>query len=425
MKEVLSSRTPAVAGHVRWSYVVSTLFALQAVGMIDKINVGIVMAFKPFLNAMGLVGKPAMAGLIMTLFLVAYGVGMPIWGYLCDRIGPRLAAIYAVVIWILMLLLGGLATNVEVLYISRIGLGLAEAVIWPVSHKLTARWFPVAERSRASGVWIAGINFGIVLAGLIVPTVILSSGWRSAFFVLAAVGLIPLVMMMRMVSDTPRQSKQVGESEVAYIEGGMLERTERVPDHERNAQAVVFKNYRFWLLTIANVATGMGIFGINTWLPTYLTKVRHMTLTGEGLFTAVAWFLCIGVLILVGLWSDKILRRAPFGVVSFLIYAVCLMGATAAKSPVVALLLIGLAIFALQTTTVAVMSLLHSIGGAGTMGAGSGGMVGISNFIGAFAPLIMGMILGATGNWTASFGFLAGMAVLSAVLMGIMVPQRY
>ncbi|MCL6626532.1 MAG: MFS transporter, partial [Alicyclobacillus shizuokensis] len=307
---------------------------------------------------------------------------------------------------------------------SRIGLGFAEAAIWPVCNNLTGRWFPVKERSRASSMWVSGINLGVAIAGLIVPWLLTSLGWRSVFFVLAAAGIIPIILLLTLVRDHPSHSR-ASKLEVEHIRSGVLEETEEVPQSQKFAHSNVFKNYRFWFLALANTATGMGIFGINTWLPSYLTGMRHMSLAGMGNFTAVAWVLGIGILLWIGRWSDKLVRRAPFGIVLFIIYAILIFFATQAKSTALVLVMIGLAIWVLQGTTVVIHSLIHSFSKEAQMGGAGGMMSGVSNFVGAFAPYIMGVLLGANNNYAASFGFLAGVALLSAVAMIVLTPQKY
>ena len=415
----------SASSNLRWQYVVPTLFIMQAIYMIAKINVGIVMAFPPFQKVMGLVGKPAMASLLMTLFLVAYGAAMPFWGMVSDRWGPRVTAIAGTLVGMAAMVLSAAAPNLTVLYVARIALGLGLAVVWPVANHMSARWFPVVERSQVSGLWIGGINFGIVVAGLTIPELLASAGWRAVFALSAAFGLILLALFLFVTRDEPRQVSKISDAEIALIEGGNLKHTDVVPEHDVSGGRSALANYRFWLLTVSNIATGMGIFGLNTWLPTYLTKVRHLTLAGSGVYTSIAWFVGIFVCAFWGRWSDKVVRRAPFGLIGYLVYALALLGATMTTNVTVAMVLIGITILAVQSTTVIVFSLLHSLGSEHRMGSGAGWLSGLSNFVGAFAPLIMGAILQASGNWGASFGFLTGMALLSAVLMGIMIPQRY
>ncbi|WP_169794261.1 MFS transporter [Alicyclobacillus shizuokensis] len=392
--------------------------------MVDKINVGIVMAYKPFQVAMHMVGRHELAGLLMTLFLVAYGVGMPFWGFLSDRFGPRRIAICACTVWVVMLLLGGICSSLGVLYLSRIGLGFAEAAIWPVCNNLTARWFPVKERSRASAMWISGINLGVALAGLIVPVLLTSLGWHSVFFVLAVAGIVPIVLLTILVRDDPKKSR-ASELEIEHIESGVLEDTDEVPNAREFARGNVFRNYRFWFLALANTATGMGIFGINTWLPSYLTDARHMSMSGMGNFTAAAWILGIGILLWLSRWSDRLIRRAPFGIILFLVYALLIFFSTQVHSIALVLIMIGLAIWVLQGTTVVIHSLIHSFSKETQMGGAGGMMSGVSNFIGAFAPYIMGWLLELNNNYSASFGFLAGVALLSAAAMAVLTPQKY
>jgi MFS family permease len=154
----LQTSSPLAAGKtsVRWKSVTSTLLLIWILGMIDKIGVAVVATNKTFLNDMNLIGQNAKIGSLVSALLLSYGIGFFLWGYLTDRIGPRLCAIIGLTGWGLSTALAALAPSFEVLLVSRILLGLTEAFLWPVSNSLTARWFPMKERGRAKSVWING-----------------------------------------------------------------------------------------------------------------------------------------------------------------------------------------------------------------------------------------------------------------------------
>ncbi len=406
----------------RWHYIIPTLFVTQAVGMVDKVNVGIVMAFKPFLQDMHLVNQPALAGMLMTWFLLAYGIGMPVWGAISDRIGPRRVGMAGLLIWVLMLALGGISSNLTVLYISRIGLGFGEAFMWPVCNNLTARWFPLSERSRANSFWINGINFGVALAGILVTGIMASLGWRPLFFILAAIAFLPLALFFAFTRDDPRQVNQVDAAELQLIEAGSL--VNGIGDDTPESTKTLFSNYRFWLLALADIATVTGVFGINTWIPSYLTQTRHISMASLGLFISLTWLLCIGVLYLFGKWSDKLMRKAPFAAVSFVVAGVTIWGAAFVSTPLEAMILVGLSIWAVQTALHACHSLLHSLVKTSQMGLANGVMTGVANIIGAFAPVIMGVLIGQSHNYLTSFIFLGIISLAAAVLVGILIPQE-
>ncbi|MFB5189818.1 MFS transporter [Alicyclobacillus fastidiosus] len=421
----LSPNGAVVDSRVRWRYVMPTLVLLQTLGMVDKVNVGMVMTYKPFLTYMNLTNQKALAGMLMTLFVVAYGIGMPFWGMVIDKWGARKSAILSTIAWIVMLVIGGLSTSLTWLFISRIGLGLAEATIWPLGNNLIAHWFPVKERSKASAYWVSGLSIGIALSGLLVPPMLSNFGWRSVFFILATIDLIPLCMFVFLTKDGPRYVRNISSFEISLIEQGVLEKTSEIPNYDKATTRAFYRDYRFWILTFCNVTASVLNFGINTWMPSYLTNVRHLSLSGMGYFTAISWILCPLFMVLAGRWSDHLLRRSAFITIGYIAFAVFFYFATLAESSIAVLILETIAIWGYEIAVTMTFSMLHSIVVKSHMGRSSGVLTGVSNVAAAFIPMVMGAVIGHYNSFTGAFLILSGFAVAAAALTAVLIPQRY
>ncbi len=70
---------------------VAILLLTLLVAYLDRVNVSVLLADKAFLTDMGIEGKPAEMGLLMTWFLIAYGVANVALSPLGDIFGPRKA----------------------------------------------------------------------------------------------------------------------------------------------------------------------------------------------------------------------------------------------------------------------------------------------------------------------------------------------
>lgn len=408
------------SSHFRWQYIMPILFITQMVGMFDKVNVGIAMAFKPFLKAMHLVNQPVLLSLLASLYLIAYGISQPIWGALADRIGARIVALIGMIIWFCMLILAGFATNATMMFISRIGLGFGGGVLWPIGNSLLARWYPLNERSRAQAVWVNGINIGVGLCFLFTMLVLLTLGWRAMFFSLAIIGLIPLVLFLIVVRDDPRKVKRVNEAEAAYIEAGQLAKSMG----KQGASSSIFSSWVFWFTSISFIAACMQIWGYATWVPSFLTKARGMPISHMGLSLGVIWLLVTLILFPVGAWSDRLMVRAPFAAVAFFLFGAALYAAGLIHNLAVDLVLLWVAAASQMVGTMAVFALMHSIAKAHQMGKAAGIMTGLGNVVAALGPLVMGALIGKFGDFTSSFLFIAIISLAGAILLAILIPQE-
>ncbi|EST52153.1 hypothetical protein T458_24035 [Brevibacillus panacihumi W25] len=77
---------PEKMTRARWIYVGLPLLILFTVSMIDKSNINILLANKPFLQDLGITDG-VIKGSLSSIFLVTYAIGQLGWGFVVDRIG--------------------------------------------------------------------------------------------------------------------------------------------------------------------------------------------------------------------------------------------------------------------------------------------------------------------------------------------------
>jgi MFS family permease len=395
---------------MRWWLFAPALVIIWIVGMIDKTGIGIIAADKGFLADMHLNGEPAEIGLLTTITLVFYGASMPVWGWLIDRFGPRRCVLAGLVFWGISTLIAGFAGTYMVLVIARALLGVSQGFLWPVSNVLTARWFPLAERGRAKSVWLGGINLGFAISGFVISGAIGFGNWQGAFFLLTGLAIvICLPAAWFLLHDDPAREPRVSGAERALIAADSVE----TPDGENEKNEL--RTWPYWVLVAAWVVNNMGVFGLASWFPTYL-KAENVSGTTASDLIALAFALCIVVAPLVGLFMDRLHRKAIWSVAGFTLAAVILLVAKAVPSPGFQLAAVIIAIVGIEGfTTLAGQGILHSMAPARRMGRANGVMSGVGNFVGAFGSLIMGALIG-VGGFTAAFTFLIVIFFIAAGL---------
>ena len=407
-----------VATNIRWTHVAPTLLIIWIVSMFDKSNMAIVMNDRNFLNELGLAGQQGKLGWLSSGLFLAYGICAPFWGWVVDRAGARRTCALSLVVWALTCFWSGVAADYDQLLWSRIVLGAGEAVLYPFTLAVVANWFALKERGRATSFWWIGTMIGPMLVGLVITGLILAVGWRWQFHAMGILALIlPLPMVWFLITDRPQEHRSTNVAEIELIAEGALENNEDAPGKALKSVDNVWKNYRFWLATIAISSNAIFFWGWSIWLPTYLRTERHFSFSTSGYLTFVIFGFAVATILIVGYLSDRIFRRAPFAGVGWVFAAIFLMGAALASSPAVSVVLMICALCAQQVGISCAEMLMHSIVSASGMGKTQGVRAFITQIVGAISPAMIGYILQATGGFRGAFAVLALAVVISASCM--------
>ena len=140
---------------------------------------------------------------VLTSYLVANAVVLPISGWIANRIGRKRFYMSCVTLFTLASLLCGLSPTLGVLVFFRVLQGAAGGGLQPSEQSILADTFPPQKRSMAFAVY----GMAVVLAPVLGPTVggwiVDNFSWRWIFFINIPVGLLSLYLTNRVVEDPP------------------------------------------------------------------------------------------------------------------------------------------------------------------------------------------------------------------------------
>ena len=128
-----------------------------------------------------------MSGFAFAIFYTSFGFPM---AWLAERRSRPAIIAGSLATWALFTALGGLASNFTQLLLARTGVGIGEAGCIPPAHALISDYFPPERRATALAIYHLGVPIGGLL-GLTLGGVIADAyGWRAAFAIVGAPGLI-------------------------------------------------------------------------------------------------------------------------------------------------------------------------------------------------------------------------------------------
>lgn len=406
------------------------LFIGITVAYLDRVNISVIAANGKFLADMGIAGQPVKIGLMMTVFLGAYGIANVVLSPLGDYLGPRKAMVLAYVIMSISLIIGGIAGTFTMLLAARILLGVGEGLYYPMQNTFVKNWFPPKERGRASATWAIGMSLSQAVAMPVFVYLVAAYSWKSTFHFAFVVGLIPLALLWFYTADKPRMHKKINKLELEYIEEEIAKE-----ERDRNKTTLIKESFwekaktfaldsRFWLLVLILGTNSMMSWGLTTWLPTYLNQERGFSWNEMGWLASLPFILGIFMKMISGFVIDFTGRNAPAIMFSSLLTAGGVFFGVIAHNNYLAAVLIALGISGTSFQIPPILKLLQSLVPSKSISTATGTLNGVAVGFGAIAPVLIGYSISWSGHFNTALYVLIGITLFGALLGGILTAKK-
>ena len=182
----------------------SLLFIAMAVATFTPASLGILATF--IIDDLSI--SRAELGIVLGLVNVAAAVLSPIAGRVTDRIGGKKALVALFVTAGATFLIFGTAVAYSMLFVGAVAGAISQAMANPATNKLIAEDVPAGKRGVITGVKQSGVQAGIFLGGLTVPTLAISLGWRGAYLIVAMVPLVFTAVVAWVIPATPKATTE-------------------------------------------------------------------------------------------------------------------------------------------------------------------------------------------------------------------------
>ena len=133
---------------------------------------------------------------VLTSYIIASAVAMPITGWLSDRFGSRRLFIWSVAGFVVASMLCGTAQNLEEMVIFRALQGVAGAFIAPLSQAALLDTTRPSKQASIIALWGMGVMIGPILGPVLGGWITENWSWRWVFYVNVPVGALCLAILM-------------------------------------------------------------------------------------------------------------------------------------------------------------------------------------------------------------------------------------
>ncbi|MFM7029325.1 MAG: MFS transporter [Chakrabartia sp.] len=237
----------------------------------------------------------AQLGVLSGIVAVMVGVLTFPLSLAADRWGRAKSLAVMAILWSLATLYCVMAASYGEMLVGRALVGLGEAAYGSVGIALVISVFPKKLRATLSAAFMAGGLFGQVLGVALGAQIAASHGWRHAFVVIGAAGLVLGLIYPLVVRD-----RKVGQ--LAGSAGPASPKAVVPPLKSLFASRSV---------RLAYLGSGLQLFAagaLPAWLPTYFNRYYRLPLDQSGHWAALLLLLCGLGMILCGMLSDRMAR---------------------------------------------------------------------------------------------------------------------
>lgn len=339
---------------IRW-LMIGLIFVVDVLMFIDRVNISI--AAKYIIPEYGL--TEVQMGSVFSAFVLGYALLQIPGGWLGDHFGPRRVLAFAIAWWSAFTAVTAIAGELFLVplfgivgsfIVVRVLIGAGEAAAIPNRNRLIANWIPPHERALAIGIGGSGSMTGAALTPPLIVGIMLTLGWRAAFYLAGAIGIGLAVVWYWLARDRPEQHPWLNQRERQYITHASEESTRPAPGTTGPSPwPVLLRNRSLWCVTGAYFTIGYIAYLYFSWFYLYLVNVRGFSITHGGLLGSLPFLTAAIVAPLAGWVSDLLSQRCgkrtgrcSLGFAGLLLGACWICAGAAATNPLWAVMFLSL-----------------------------------------------------------------------------------
>lgn len=286
-------------------------------------------------------------GILTSLMLITYGISKGVMSNLSDKASPKRFMAVGLILCALVNVGLGFSFEYWMFFVFVILNGLFQGMGVGPSFITITNWFPRKVRGQVGAFWNISHNIG---GGIVAPIVgggftalallkgsdikhVQAGFWQVACYIIPAmIAIIMAFIVLKLGKESPVGEGLPPLKEIVKDDTELVE-TKLDPAIANMSSWQIFVKYvlpnkNAWFVSFVDVFVYMVRFGVISWLPIYLSKVKHFSKGEMGFaFLCFEWA-AIPSTLLAGWLSDKLFkgRRMPLAILAMSLIFFCIIG---------------------------------------------------------------------------------------------------
>lgn len=245
---------------------------------------------------------------VLTSYIIAQAVTIPITGWLTDRVGLRRVFLFSIIGFVTASMFCGIALNVEQMVLFRLLQGMAGAFLGPLSQTVILDLSTDRNRNQLMSIYGIGIMIGPIMGPIVGGSLTESFDWRWIFFINIPLGLISFAGLFMLLPKTARVRRPFdlfGFSLLALALGALQLML------DRGQQADWFNSWEIWIEAGVSVSA-FWMLGVHLRTSSHPLYSREM-FRDRNLVLGMFFFMIMGITFMGAMALLPILMQRIYG----------------------------------------------------------------------------------------------------------------
>ncbi|MBT2187761.1 DHA2 family efflux MFS transporter permease subunit [Sphingobium nicotianae] len=245
--------------HLKVSHKGLATTAIMAAMVMQVLDTTITNVALPHMSA-SLGASPETISWVLTSYILASAVSIPLTGWLADRVGAKKLFIFSVATFTIASIMCALAQNITQMVLFRTLQGIGGAFLGPLAQTLMLDINKPSEQGKAMSVYGMGVMIGPIMGPIVGGYLTEWFDWRWCFLINVPVGIVCLAGLITLLPEKEIKRRSMDLFGFAMLALGLCG-LQLMLDRGQNADWFSSKEI---LVEAALGVTGLWIFAVHT-----------------------------------------------------------------------------------------------------------------------------------------------------------------